>query len=157
MGVNDPVPFDQAECDGKIARVVKEAAERNTKTCAERDEKSGVNSPRSIYNRLRKEKYALEQAAKSAEVFTNNIADNCREWMKRIEALLKRRKQAASDNLLGEERSIEKQIQQLENDLLNEQDKYSKAGRANTFAARALREWVTANDAQLVELQKEFN
>lgn len=121
------------------------------------DEKNGALRAEPVrveFNRLRREKYNLEQAARSCEVFLNNIADNVREWQKRVDDLLARKKHATADNRLGEERSCEGQIAQLENDLLNEQEKLVRAQRNNTHAARALREWPGA--ARLVELKKEL-
>ncbi len=106
------------------------------------------------YNRLRKEKYDAQQNAKNAEIYFNNIAANVREWQKRVDDLLKRKKKATADNLLGEERSLESQIQRLENELLDERDKLTAAQRNNTLSARALREW--PGDVRLAELVKEL-
>jgi hypothetical protein len=142
MGINDPVPFNQAECDAKIAKVVKEAAARNTKTRAERDEKTGYFKPEAIHHRRKIELFRLREIAKNAEIRLNEYGvPDCRLAQERIDAALAARKVAAENGSLNEERRQELLLQQHENELVQAQQRLEKFRKENNTAVRLLREF----------------
>lgn len=128
-----------------------EFAEKNRKV---REERTGENSPRAEYNRLRKQLYDLHQAAKNVEVKVNCAADEVKHWERNIEDLLSRKKIAVAENRLGDERFCERQIEKAENELLDARERLTREQRSNHSAVRELKAWKTANGARLEELSK---
>ena len=146
MGIDDPVPFDQAECDASIARVVKEAGELAAKTRAERDEKSGYIKPEAIDNRRKIELFRLREIAKNAAIRLNSYGmPDCRLAQERIDAALAARKVAAENGSLNEERRQELLLQQHESELVQAQERLEKFRKENNTAVRLLREFEHAN------------
>jgi hypothetical protein len=146
MGIEDPVPFDQKECDAKIARVVKEAGERNAKNNAERDERNGVNTPTAIENRNKLAWYQLKQDCKNAEVRLNCYGvPDVRHWTAEVEKLLLAKHAAAVAGELGEERVLERRLQAAEAELVQAQQRLEGFRLANTRAVVALQNWENTN------------
>lgn len=94
---------------------------------------------RAEYNRLRQQFYDLRQQAKNAEVHCNNKADEVKGLEERINDLLRKKKHAVAEGHLGQERLCEHQLQQLEKELVDVKDEFSKAKHWSTQAARALK------------------
>jgi len=88
-----------------------ELAEKNRIT---RETATGGNSQHAEYNRLRKQLYELQQAAKATEVKVNCAVDDEKHWEGNIEDLLKRKKVAVAENRLGDERFCERLIEKAE-------------------------------------------
>jgi hypothetical protein len=146
MGLDKPVPFDQAECDAKIKAVVKNAAERNTAARKERETEQGINTPQAIENRLKREHYQLKQDAKNAAIRLNEYGvPDVRHWQEQIDRLLKARKAAGFAGELGEERSIEKQLVTAEAELVQAQARLKKYHHENTRAVGLLKSWAAEN------------
>lgn len=146
MGVNNPVPFDQAECDASIAKVVKEAGELAAKTRAERDEKTGVLTPKAIANRNKLAWYQLKQDCKNAEVRLNCYGvPDVKHWTAEVERLLKAKHVAAVAGELGEERKLEKLLVAAEAELVQAQQRLENFRLANTRAVVALQNWENTN------------
>ena len=119
------------------------------------DEANALNRqepPRLEFNKLRMERYRLEQAARSTETQFNNIASNVKMLEKNIIDLLTEKKKATTDGMLGAERHAENRIMLAENELCDELDKLNLAKRANAHAARDLKAWPHAE--RLKELEK---
>lgn len=151
-----PEVFDLTGLDAKINATNRAVQERHAASDLARDTKLGVNTPRAIFNRLRKEKFDLEEGTRGAETRVNNEAANVRMFQSQIEDLLKRKKKAVVDGALGEERRIERGLLTQENELLDSRERLLKLQRENHRAVQALKDWKTANGAQLAELQKEI-
>lgn len=107
------------------------------------------------YNRLRQQLYDLQEQAKGAEVYCNNKADAVRGLETRINDLLKEKKQAVSENHLGQERKCEHQLTQLEKELVDAKEDFNKAKHWSGQAARALKAFV--GHARIAELKAELD
>jgi hypothetical protein len=151
-----PEVFDLTGLDAKINATTKAAHERHAANDLARETKLGVNTPKAIYNKLRKELFDLQEQARGAETRVNNEAATVRMFQSQIEDLLKRKKKAVVDGALGEERRIERGLLAQENELLDSRERLLKLQRDNHRAVQALKDWKTANGAQLAELQKEI-
>ena len=142
MGVNAPVPFNQAECDASIAKVTKEAGELAAKNNARRDEKSGYLKPEAINNRQKIELFKLRENAKNAGIRLNEYGmPDCRLAQERIDAALAARKVAAENGSLNEERRQELLLQQHEAELVKAQERLERFRKENNTAVRLLREF----------------
>jgi len=106
------------------------------------------------YNRLRKQLYDLQQEAKNTEIYANTAAGAVRLLETRINDLLKRKKSATEANLLGEERTCEHQIQQLETELLDVKTEFNRAVLQSARAGRALKAF--DGHQRIRELKKEL-
>ena len=153
---NHPEMYDLTGLDEKPKATQQQIAARDAANKLQRETKLGINEPRAIYNRLRKELFDLQEQARGAETRVNNEAVTVRMYQSQIEDLLKRKKKAIADGALGEERNIERRLLAEENDLLDSRERLLKLQRNNHCAVRALKDWQTANGAQLAELQKEI-
>jgi hypothetical protein len=142
MGVNNPIPFDQKECDAKIAKVVREAAERVAQNNKARDDKAGVNTPAAIDNRRKIELFKLRENAKNAAIRLNEYGvPDCRLAQERIDAALAARKVAAELGALNEEQRQELLLQAAEAELVKAQERLERFRRENTAAVTALRDF----------------
>ena len=106
--------------------------------------RENINPPepeaaRPEYNRLREQLYNLQQQAKNNEVYCNNKADAVKGLETRINDLLKSKKQAVAEGHLGQERSYEHQLQQLETELVDAKEEFTKAKHWSGQAARVLK------------------
>jgi|SRR5579859_1195280 len=141
--------------------MVVDFADLDKKAAKMRAERDAANPPkpepiRVEYNRLRKELYDLQQHAKNCEVRVNNEAANVKHWERNIEDLLKRKKKAVADNMLGEERSCERQIEMAETELLDARERLAREQRINSAAVRELKAFphVARLEALKVELDR---
>lgn len=107
------------------------------------------------YNRLRQQLYDLQQSALNAEVYCNNKADAVKGLETRINDLLKEKKQAVSDNHLGQERKCERQLTQLEKELVDAKEEFNKAKHLSGQGARALKAF--DGHARIAELKVELD
>jgi hypothetical protein len=106
-------------------------------------------------NKLRGQLFALQQNAKAYEQRVNNLAGNVRLLESQLTTALKSKKEYENaDNLLAA-RNHEHQIQRLENELVDEQEKLVTHRRYNQGAIRELRTWQTENTHRLLELKKQ--
>jgi hypothetical protein len=149
-----PEVFDLTGLTEKINATTKAAHERHAANDLARDTKRGINTPRAIYNKLRKELFDLQEQARGAGTRLNNAAADEREFQSRVEALLIRKKKAVVDGALGEERCIERGLLAQENELLDSRERLLALQRDNQRAVRALKDWEAAHGAQLADLQK---
>ena len=101
----------------------------------------GKDDLRKEYNQLRQRLFELNQNAKAYEIRTNEASGKVRLLEQRINEALKLKK-AASDagNLLGE-RTYERQVANLESELLDTKEEFEKNRRWSAQAARALKEF----------------
>ena len=141
----------------RIAPTITRAAilldEKNRK---QRETSKGENSPRTEYNRLRKQLYDLQQAAKNTEVKVNCAADEVKHWDRNIDDRLKRKKIAVAENRLGDERACERKIEHAENELLEARERLVREQRYNHGTVRDLKNWQTEHGPKLDELKKEM-
>lgn len=105
-------------------------------------------------NKLRGELFNLQQAAMGTEQRVNNEAGNVKLLEKRTtEAIKTKKRYEDAGNLLGA-RTLEHEIQGLENELADARERLVKNQHYNTATARELRTWQTENGARLKELEK---
>jgi len=153
---NHPEVGDLSKLDEKL-KAGREARQKlDAANDLRRETAQGINTPRAEYNRLRQEKFNLEQDCRCFETRTNNAAADLKLCQQNIEALLKRKKKAIADGALGEERQIERGLLAHENEQLDFQDALLKQQRYNHSAVQALKNWKQANGARLAELSKEI-
>ena len=142
MGIGDPVPFNQAEHDASMAKVLKDAAEIVAKNRAERNEKTGYLKPEAINNRQKIELFKLRENAKNAEVRLNEYGvPDCRLAQERIDGALAARKVAVENGSLNEERRQELLLQQHESELVKAQERLERFRKENNLAVKSLREF----------------
>ncbi len=122
-----------------------------------RAEMEKINPPKPVparqeYNRLRQELFSLKQSAQGCETRVNNIAGEVHLLEERITGLIKKKK--ATENPLAE-RTCEHQIQLLETDLLDAQERLIKAKRDNTLTVKALKNF--DQHERIAELKKQLD
>jgi hypothetical protein len=142
FGAQGPLTINLDERDAAISKVVKEAAERNAKNHAARDEKNGVNTPRAIENRKKLALYELKQTAKNAEVRLNCYGvPDVHHWTEEVKRLLKAKHAAGVAGELGEERKCEKLLVEAEASLVLAQERLERFRKENTLAVAALKDF----------------
>lgn len=121
------------------------------------DAKANPTKPepaRQEFNKLNNHLFNLKQNAKAYEQRVNNEAGTVRLLEDRLNTAIKEKKQLEdAGNLMGA-RTIENQIQGLENELADTRQRLVKEQRWNAGAARELRTWQQENGARLKELQQ---
>ncbi len=144
-------PQDFIVTDKDVERITQNAVKR----CAEMDRLNPRREiPRKEYNQLRETLYNLQQNAKNTEIFYNTCADKVRAFEQRINDLLTRKKAAILANELGNERSLENQVQLIETELIDAKEEFAWSARRSTEAARALKAF--DQHERIAELQKEL-
>ena len=152
----DPSVFSLDGLDEKLKETQKKIAAVDAANKLQRDTTTGVNSPKAIHNRLRKELYDLQEYTKATETKVNNEADNVREFQNRVEVLCEAKKAAIAAGQLGKERNIEHRIEMVEDELLDSREKLTRIQKDNHRAVRALKDWKKTNGAEFERIAKEI-
>lgn len=150
----NPKLMDLSNINTQLAETLKDVQRVDAANKKFREEKTGENTPRAELNRLRKALYDLEQNCRCFETRTNEAANTVKHWEHNIEGLLRRKKTAVAANMLGEERSCERQIELAESELLDAKDNLKRQQRLNHNAVTALKVWKQANESRIEELKK---
>jgi hypothetical protein len=145
-------PQDFTITDAQLATIEKQQAARRA---VDNKINAKPEAARSEYNRLNGQLFNLTQHAKATESRVNNVAGTVKLLEVRTAEALKIKKQHEdAGNLMGA-RTYERQIQGLEDELVDEREKLIKEQGYNQGAARALRTWQTENGPRLLELKKQ--
>jgi hypothetical protein len=147
---NNPEVFDLTGLDEQLAKAHKERQALNAKNEEAKPKQPAAKQLRDLKNQL----WLHTRACKDSETLVNNHAADVVARQLNIEDLLKRKKNADGENRLGDVRSLEGQIERVEEELADARIALAKAQKFNHATLAQKRAWHQANDERLNELQK---
>jgi DNA helicase IV len=102
--------------------------------------------------RLRRERFALQENAKHAEIYTNELANRIRLCEKELTDAIRKKKAAAIVGNAMVERNHEHTITRLEREKAEAEREFNRARKVSVAAAAAVKEW--SHHKRIEELQE---